>query len=104
MERRLKGIIVAVLWLCLLFPLGAEAAGFGDFEGGLLKIEPPKKLWIYKKNSTTTRCAISIGSSEYVGISDARWVGPELAVYLVEKDGDTVIRLYSSTTTFKKVK
>ena len=104
MRQKLKGIVVMALGLCLLSPVGAEATGFGDFEGGLLKIEPPRRIWIYKKNSTTTRCALSIGSSEFVGISDARWVGPELAVYLVEKDGDVVVRLYSSTTTFKKVK
>lgn len=102
MER--LGIVAVALMLCFFFPTRTEASGFGDFEGGLLKIEPPRRLWIYRKNSTTTRCAIAIGSSEYVGISDARWVGAELAVYLVEKDGDTVIRLYSSTTTFKNVK
>ena len=92
-----------VCGLLVLLATQTSASGFGDFEGGLLRIEQPRKVLIYKGNSTSTSCAISIGSTEYVGISDAHWEGPLLAISLVEKDGDNVIRIYSSTTTFKTV-
>ena len=90
-----------VMAFCWLFPTQAHASGFGEYEGGLLKIEPPRVVKIYKK-STMTPKVISIGSTEY-SIQDARWQGNELVVTLVEKNGKKTIRVYTDTASFRSM-
>ena len=87
---------------CWLFPTQAFAAGFGEYEGGLLRIEPPRAIQIYKRGSMTSK-KISIGATQY-SIQDARWQGSEVVVTLVEKNGRQTIRVYRDTASFRTVR
>ena len=93
--------VVLAIAFCVLFPIPAYATGFGEYEGGLLKIEPPRVVKIYKKGTMTAK-VISIGATQYA-IQDARWQGSELVVTLVEKNGRQAIRVYKDTTSYRTV-
>jgi hypothetical protein len=95
-------ILCALLAIFWSFPSAAFAAGFGDYEGGVLKIEPPRIVRIYKKGSSTSK-SISIGASSY-SIQDARWQGSELVVTLVEKNGRQTVRVYKDTASYRTVR
>ena len=93
---------ITALAICWLFSSQAHASGFGEYESGLLKIEPPRVIKIYKKGSMTTK-NISIGATQY-SIQDARCQGSELVVTLVEKNGKQTIRVYKDTASFRSVR
>ncbi len=86
----------------LLASQSEAASGFGAYTNGLLKIIPPDKVRIYRQDSTTSHRTLSAGSASLT-VTDARWQGEDLAVYLLAKDGKQRIRLYISFSTYKNV-
>ena len=78
-----KKTLLLLLPLCLCLLLGGEAlaSGWGDYEGGMLKIYPPRALRIFKYGRTDAATTITIGDGNYAIVS-AAWNGPKRIVQL----------------------
>ena len=77
-----KSLFLSVLAAVLLVVAGqACASNFGAFEGGVLRIEPPRKVRVYKRDSTVTYRTITINRPGFF-VRDARWSGDKIAVYV----------------------
>lgn len=105
MRMKIQKLICAVFILALLLcPTACSAAsGFLGYEGSLLKIDDPRKLRIYQPGSRTNYRMVHV-TRPSLTITDARWQGDSLAVYVKDPSGASMILLYSSFTNYRVVK
>lgn len=101
-----KVMCLVIIFLVLMLPLFsasmAEAAGFGEYKGGILKIESPRTVRIYKKGSSASK-SIQIGTSEYT-VRSVRWQRSELIVMLMDKNDRQAVRLYKDTAYYRIIR
>ena len=89
--------------LLLVFAGQACASNFGAFEGGVLRIEPPRKVRVYKRDSTVTYRTITVNRPGFF-VRDARWSGDKIAVYVsCPGDKDGKVFLYYSFVGYKVI-
>ena len=99
-----KSLFLSVLVaLLLVFAGQACASNFGAFEGGVLRVEPPRKVRVYKRDSTVTYRTITVNRSGFF-VRDARWSGDKIAVYVsCPNDKNGKIFLYYSFVGYKVI-
>ena len=99
-----KSLFLSVLAALLLVVAGqACASNFGAFEGGVLRVEPPRKVRVYKRDSTVTYRTITVNRSGFF-VRDARWSGDKIAVYVsCPNDKDGKVFLYYSFVGYKVI-
>ena len=99
-----KSLFLSVLVALLLVFAGlACASNFGAFEGGVLRIDPPRRVRVYKRNSTVTYRTITVNRPGFF-VRDARWSGDKIAVYVsCPGDKDSKVLLYYSLVGYKVI-